>query len=117
VNAPDVRPGDKVRLTVPRTIGPAYVIEDVVQGPDFHDRLWVGGGYRIDAPGRTVEVLERAAPVEPGDLTVWVVDCDDSVWQRRGRQWHHLQSGELQPWIDLHNTYGPLRPLTAGDPL
>jgi hypothetical protein len=117
VSADDVRPGDRVRLTINDSgCDGTFTIEGVVSGSGPWMR--VGGRYlRSVRDDRTVEVLERTTPPEPGDLTVWVVDCDDSVWQRRGSQWHHLQSGELQPWIDLHHTYGPLRPLTPGEPL
>jgi hypothetical protein len=116
VTAADARPGDRVRLTINERGPGTYTVEGIAY-LSSKGSLLVGRRF-LDWPGdRTVEVLERATPSEPGDLTVWVVDCDDSVWQRRGSQWHHLQSGELQPWIDLHHTYGPLRPLTPGEPL
>ena len=62
--------GDTVRLTI--------IIEDVVE-------KWRGGGlnvggYDLDRPGRTVEILSRATPPLPSEPGTWWLDKDDDVW-------------------------------------
>jgi hypothetical protein len=116
VTAADVRPGDKVRLTINERGPGTYTVEGVAY-LSSKGSLLVGRRF-LDWPGdRTVEVLERAVPAEPS--VKYVLDNDGVAWAHDpGGAWRCcLPGGTTYTWADLCHTYGPLRPLTAGDPL
>ena len=63
--------GDTVRLTI--------IIEDVVE-------KWRGGGlnvggYDLDRPGRTVEILSRATPPLPSEPGTFWLDRKANFWR------------------------------------